>query len=117
VGQVLARVTARGGQPPLNVLARRIWPSIFNQNITTFTTFAMAERPITPPGRFKNSDLSRDERLQVQTLRNAGFSYDQIVQELGFTYTKSDMLAALRTPRRKSALFDQAFLILSRLKS
>ena len=49
----------------------------------------MAEPPSTPPiQRFKNPDLTRDERLQVQTLRNAGFSYDQIVQQLGFTYNQ-----------------------------
>jgi transposase len=45
------------------------------------------EPPSTPPSqRFKSCDLSRDERLQVQTLRNFGVSYDQIVAQLGLTY-------------------------------
>ncbi|KAK4120044.1 hypothetical protein N657DRAFT_649626 [Parathielavia appendiculata] len=48
-----------------------------------------SEPPSTPPGqRFKNPDLTRDERLQVQILRNLGMSYEQIVAQLGLTYNQ-----------------------------
>ncbi|KAF2139894.1 uncharacterized protein K452DRAFT_231187 [Aplosporella prunicola CBS 121167] len=42
--------------------------------------------PSTPPARrTKRPDLSRDQRLQVLTLRSASMSYEQISRHLGIT--------------------------------
>ena len=41
--------------------------------------------PSTPPQYIQ---LTRDQRLQIYTLHNAGFSYSQIIRLLDFTVSK-----------------------------
>jgi DDE superfamily endonuclease/Helix-turn-helix domain len=54
--------------------------------------------------RFKSSDLSRDERLQIQTLRNAGWSLNQIADHLGCTWSQAQYACATEkvTPCKRS---------------
>ena len=69
-------------------------------------------RPITPLGtsiphppirRSKASNLSRDQRRDVQLLHIIGWSYTQIEKHIGYTYSQIGNAYRLRaTPKKKS---------------
>lgn len=44
------------------------------------------ERSDLPEPRKRSSRLTRDDRLRILTLRDAGFTYEQIVQQLHFSH-------------------------------
>ena len=103
VGRVPTRVTVRGPPPP-SMYLRVAHSRQFRKNITTFA-MASTEPPSTPPSqRFKNPDLTCDERLQVQTLRKFGLTYEQIVAQLGLTFDQVGhaCCTANITPKKRS---------------
>lgn len=61
----------------------------------------------TTPKPTPQPDLKRDERLKILTLRDAGFTYQAICNQLGFTYrqvqhTCQSQRASPRKPRGQS---------------
>jgi len=55
-----------------------------------------------PPVRNKNTDLSRDERLRIKVLCEAGFTIDEVVQRTGATWRQVQYANThTTTPRRR----------------
>jgi hypothetical protein len=63
-------------------LCRRVNVIIFVFYINLYTG-VLDMPPSTPPRR---RYLTRDQRIQVQTLRGIGLTYEAIVKHLGFSY-------------------------------
>jgi transposase len=60
------------------------------------------DRPFTPPIAAA-SDTTRDQRLQVQTLHDTGFTYTQIRERLGLTLRQVQYAVRHRvTPKKRS---------------
>ncbi|KAF2835625.1 hypothetical protein M501DRAFT_997757, partial [Patellaria atrata CBS 101060] len=57
--------------------------------------------PSTPPRRHH---LTRDQRIQVQTLRGIGLTYEAIVKHLGFSYQQDQRAGQAEqvTPKKRS---------------
>jgi ketohexokinase/beta-glucosidase len=71
---------------------------------TTTTTTMPTPELTTPPEASKNSArLTRDDRLQVLTLRDAGFTYQQISAQLGITYHQVQYTCQSRQATPKKA--------------